>query len=181
MSYIINGGEKKSIMVFSNSKSISKSFGLFSHHFLTIPSMELEIHPGKYYQGTHHTLGTFVKNSIITGQYELCQTCFKQLMDEASNLQDVWYYPVINCETLTKGLLQNTRTFGNRGVIISIQSMISMAFVMACLLSLISMVMFGIALLLILSLIILNHFCLSYKIEYCIHLNTIKAAQLGGI
>ena len=172
---------KSMVTVFSNSKTISSSFGILSHHYLTIPSMDLEIHPGKYYQGTHHTLGTFNKNSTKTGQYELCQNCFKNFMDEATSLQDAWYYPVINCETLTKGLLQNNGMFSKNCIIISIQALISIGFIMACLLSLISNFMFIIALLSILLLIVLNNFCLSYKIEYCIHLNSVSTPQLERI
>ena len=86
MSWTINTSRQKSITIFSNSKSIGKSFGLFSHHYLTIPFSELEIHLGKYYQGTHHTLGTFAKNSTKTGQYELCSSCFEKLMEEATYL-----------------------------------------------------------------------------------------------
>ena len=161
MKLISNGSTKESVTIFSHIKSWY--FGIFSHHYLTIPSMELEIHPGKYYQGTHHNLGTFAKNNIKTGQYELCQTCFMQLLDEATTMLDVWYYyPLINCETLTKGLLNN--------ITISTQSLIVTTFITASFLSLISIYMFIIAFLSILLLIVLNNFCFSYKVEYCLHL-----------
>ena len=151
----------QSITIFSNIKPFF--LGLLSHHYLIFPSIELEIHPGKYYYGTHHTLGTFAKNSIKTGQYNLCPKCFKKILKESECLQDAWfYYPLINCETLTNGLLNK--------IPISIQSLIVSIFTTASILSLKSIYMWNIIIISILILIVLNNFSLSYKVDYCIHL-----------
>ena len=155
----------QSITIFSNIKPVFT--GLLSHHYLSLPSIDLEIHPGKYYYGTHHNLGTFAKNSIKTGQYDLCPNCFKKFLNESNFLQNTLkYFPMINCETLTKGLLNK--------IAISYQSLIVSIFIIASILSLKSIYMFIIVILSILILIVLNNFHLSYKVEYCSHLKKSK-------
>lgn len=85
-------------------KAISSSFCFFNHFFMRIPKLELEIHPGKYVMGTHHCLN-FTKNYSIAEIKTICSKCLDELMNNADDLTPLWYYPYINCETLTRGLV----------------------------------------------------------------------------
>ncbi|UVT30872.1 ac81-like protein [Penaeus vannamei nudivirus] len=89
------------------SKSIKNTLNLFIHNYLSIPALELEIHPGRFYYGTHHTMGAFIKRSVIIKKLQFCEDCINKLLKQSYDLFKVWYYPIVNCETLTRGLTQN--------------------------------------------------------------------------
>lgn len=84
-------------------KSVKNTLGLFNHYFVRIPSLYLEIHPGAYYGGTHHNLDT-TKKYVITETIVCCNDCLDHILTESLNMTHLWYYPIINCETLTRGL-----------------------------------------------------------------------------
>ena len=75
--------------------------------YLGIPSKGLEIHPGRFFYGTHHTLGQFQNRSIPVKHIYFCDACLPLLLEEACFLDDTWYYPIMNCETLTRALTQS--------------------------------------------------------------------------
>lgn len=77
-----------------------------THYFLIVPILKLEIHPGRYYMGSYHTLG-FTKKYNVYKKSRVCEFCFKNLISLSLKLESVWFYPFINCETLTRGLLTN--------------------------------------------------------------------------
>lgn len=85
------------------SKPIKNSMGFVRHHFVRIPHLQLEIHPGQYKYGTHHTIG-FTKRYDYLYIVQVCETCLLDLYTESMELFKIWYYPIINCETLTRGL-----------------------------------------------------------------------------
>ncbi|QBB28681.1 Ac81-like protein [Homarus gammarus nudivirus] len=89
------------------SKYIANTFGIFVHNYLSIPHMDLEIHPGKFFYGTHHNLGKFHKNSCPVKKMKFCKDCLDKLLVKARYLDDIWYYPILNCETLTRALTQH--------------------------------------------------------------------------
>lgn len=84
-------------------KVIRQSFGFVKHYFLRIPEIGIEIHPGHYTRGTHHNLDT-TKNYRVYATKIVCPGCLSELQQESNDMSYVWYYPFINCETLTKGL-----------------------------------------------------------------------------
>lgn len=109
-------------------KTINSTWGLFNHYFFKIPHINLEIHPGNYKLGTHHTDG-FTKYYIEYEYRWLCNNCLKILLELSSNLYKVWYYPYINCETLTRTLIGSTPiSFQTIYVTIIIASLISCIF-----------------------------------------------------
>ena len=85
-------------------RPIRPALGVFNHHFFKIPDLDLEIHPGRYYMGTHHKVG-YVRHATVYGQLILCPDCVRAVLFESKQMEDAWYFPLINCEALTKGSL----------------------------------------------------------------------------
>jgi hypothetical protein len=88
------------ITIYLKHRRIKQSLGIFEHWFIDIPSKDIEIHPGLYNLGTHLKHGT-TKNALNYLEYTICENCFKCLVKSTFNLADVFYYPIINCESLT--------------------------------------------------------------------------------
>jgi hypothetical protein len=87
-------------IVYVKHRAIKPSFGVFDHWFFDIPDKDLEIHPGNYKFGTHLKHGT-TKNAHIYMELALCEECLNRLLRHTLSLYEVFYYPFINCETLT--------------------------------------------------------------------------------
>ena len=85
-------------------RPIRPALGVFNHHFFKIPDLDLEVHPGRYNMGTHHNIG-YVKHATIYGELILCPDCVRTVLFESKQMEDAWYFPLINCEALTKGSL----------------------------------------------------------------------------
>lgn len=85
-------------------KTMFKYVGFVNHHFLIIPELNLEIHPGHYKSGTHHTRG-FTKKYIVIEVINCNDEMYNYILSNSNDLTPLWYYPFINCETLTRGLL----------------------------------------------------------------------------
>ncbi|UHB41815.1 Ac81-like protein [Macrobrachium rosenbergii nudivirus] len=99
--------EIKGINIIIYSKTIKNTCGIFTHMYLAIPEMDLEIHPGRFFYGTHHDFGKFKNRSTKVKELQFCDKCLKVLLDESIYLFDVWYYPILNCETLSRALTQH--------------------------------------------------------------------------
>lgn len=95
--------DKEAIKIEVCGKPIAKTFGLIKHYFIRLEHPELEIHPGQYKKGTHHNL-EFTKGFEIYIKKIMCRECLQKLLKESNDMKMYWYYPFINCETLTKGL-----------------------------------------------------------------------------
>lgn len=100
-------------------RRIKASFGLYEHWFYDVPSIQVEIHPGLYRKGTHLQHGT-TKNSLTYMKIDLCNECFTKFAKLTCNMADMFYYPVINCETLA--------SFSIGGFPLSIQMIATFAF-----------------------------------------------------
>lgn len=87
------------------SKSFKNTLNIFLHNYFSIPKLSLDIHPGQFLFGTHHTKGSFPNRTNKIGEVILCEKCLKNLLEKSQNLINAWYYPIINCETLTRGLV----------------------------------------------------------------------------
>lgn len=85
--------------------TLKNSLGLVKHYFLRIPDLELEIHPGRYPMGTHHTLGFYRHTYDVIETHRVCQFCLQRTIDESTDSHSVWLYPLVNCEALTRGLV----------------------------------------------------------------------------
>lgn len=106
------------------SKSIRNTLGLVRHFFLQIPHLDLEIHCGDYKYGTHHNLG-FTKHYEQLWSVDLCRKCMDRVYDESIQLFNFWYYPIVNCETLARGLIT--------GIPVSFQTLIIAGFFISAL------------------------------------------------
>jgi len=80
-------------------KPLKLSLGLIDHWFVDIPQLNMEIHMGNYSKGTHLTSGT-TKNAHTFMDIKLCSDCTDRLVKNTIELTDIFYYPIINCETL---------------------------------------------------------------------------------
>lgn len=81
-------------------RTLKKSNNVYQHYFLRIPSMDLELHPGRYKGGCYHRLGHTV-DYRISGLFATCDECKKKLVRASYHLENAWFYPYINCETLS--------------------------------------------------------------------------------
>lgn len=144
------------------SKSIKNTLSLFTHNYFAIPALNLEIHPGQYLYGTHHDRGRFSKRSILIGKLNLCGNCLERLMKTSANLFDVWYYPLINCETLTRGLLYHDA--------ISYQTVFGIIIFTAFVIGINKPIMFIVGLFFLFILLVINNLKFIYREKECIHL-----------
>lgn len=85
------------------SKGISNSFNLIHHYFVRIPELNIEIHPGSYTKGIILPLNDTKKYSIKSKVYQ-CKNCVNLMLSYMHLTGHTWYYPMINCETLTNGI-----------------------------------------------------------------------------
>lgn len=87
-------------------KGIRSTFNIFHHYFLIIKEKDIEIHPGYYHYGTHHRLG-YTKRYIVSEVIFMCDICVDSLIESSYDLKHLWeFFPLINCETLTSGLIK---------------------------------------------------------------------------
>uniref|UniRef100_A0AAU8GBR3 Ac81-like protein n=1 Tax=Faxonius propinquus nudivirus TaxID=3139431 RepID=A0AAU8GBR3_9VIRU len=142
-------------------KHTKNTLGVLSHYFFTIPKLKLEIHPGVFYNGTHHDLGRYHKRTHKIKTFEICQNCLDFLLENAIDLKSVWYYPIINCETLTRGLIDSFP--------LSYQTVLLTICFTSFILAIHYKLMFIICFFSIFLLIILNSFYITKTIKKCIH------------
>lgn len=149
------------ITIYIYSKSIKNTMNIFTHKFFSIPDINLEIHPGQFFYGTHHTIGKFSNRSTLVGEHLMCQNCLTELLDAASDLSDIWYYPVINCETLTQGLLYHNA--------ISYQTILCTIIITSFVLGISNPIFFLFCLFCLFLLLMLNNIHLKYAKSKCVH------------
>lgn len=77
----------------------SATLGIVDHWFFDIPALNLEIHPGDYGHGTHLKSGQ-TKGAHTYKELTVCEACLNSLVKTSVYLNQVFYYPFINCETL---------------------------------------------------------------------------------
>lgn len=147
--------------VYVYSKSLNNTLRAITHLYFTIPSMGLEIHPGQFFYGTHHTIGAFRKNSICIGEKTLCDKCMNKLLIQSGDLTDAWYYPIINCESMTRGLLYDNA--------ISIQTIFLTIILTFFIIGLIESIYLYICLIFIILLILFNNVNILYSVDVCPH------------
>lgn len=147
--------------VYIYSKSLNNTLKTITHLYITIPSLDMEIHPGQFFNGTHHKLGTFSKNSICVGQKTLCKKCMDLLLLKSIDLVDAWYYPIINCETLTRGLLYDNA--------ISVQTIFLTIIVTFFIIGLMKSIYLLVCLFFIILLILFNNTTVLYSVDACPH------------
>lgn len=80
-------------------RPMKNTLGIFDHWFLESESPKLEIHMGNYAGGTHRCIGN-TKNSHTYSVIYLCEDCNNKILKNTSELERVFYFPFINCETL---------------------------------------------------------------------------------
>lgn len=159
MEYIVDG-TTYTVNVYT--KYIKNTCGLFVHNYLTIPAIELEIHPGRFYYGTHHTLGRFKRNSMCVKQMLFCSVCIRDLLQRSLDLVDIWWYPILNCETLTRGLTQHFPLSIQTLLITGIFTTFIMGFKYSC--------FFIITIILSLMLLLYNNTSYKFLKDCCVHL-----------
>lgn len=96
---------EQSITIEVCTTNVKHTFGLIKHYYLRLPDKNLEIHPGRYRMGSHHTLGYMRKEYNVIECLNVCNECYKHVIGDSLQLHDVWAYPFINCESLTRGII----------------------------------------------------------------------------
>jgi hypothetical protein len=87
------------------SRLIRRSGYVFRHYWLVLPdSLQVEIHPGNYHLGSIHNMNT-TKHGELSSETILCAQCTEELLNSISQMPDLWYFPLINCESLSRGLI----------------------------------------------------------------------------
>ena len=157
--------ENKSIEILVCRKPIRKSLGLINHFFLIIPEKQIELHPGEYYFGSYHTAG-FTKSYTVYEKFYVCKDCYEKLIEKSKKLSNIWYYPYVNCETLSRGLVGDFA--------ISHQFVLFTLIGLSTILCFISLYFIILIVLLILLLIYINNFYYPLNTSLCVHLNDDK-------
>lgn len=87
---------------------ISRQIWAF-HYFIRIPSLNIEIHPGFYTKGSILSIGR-TKNYTIFSRTMQCDKCINKMLSlcDDTTATHAWFYPLINCETFTRGLCMGT-------------------------------------------------------------------------
>ena len=142
-------------------KYLKNTFGVFVHNYIAIPELELEIHPGRFFFGTHHDFGTFKKRSEPVKTMTFCKSCLKHLLQKAQNLDDTWYYPIVNCEALTRGLTQH--------VPISFQTILITGIFTTFILGIQHNILFIVSFLFLVLLLFYNNSCYKWLGDSCVH------------
>ncbi|QLI62442.1 Ac81 [Dikerogammarus haemobaphes nudivirus] len=148
--------------VFIYSKAINKTLRVITHIYFTIPSLDLEIHPGQFFNGTHHKLGTFKRESVKIGEKKLCDICLQKLLQISLDLTSAWYYPIINCESLTRGLIYTNP--------ISLQTIFLTIILTFFIIGILTPIYFFCSLFFTISLIVHNNINIFYSVDMCLHL-----------
>jgi len=101
--------DDRTFTVFALCYPMNKTAKLLNHHFIYIPRLKLEIHPGEYDGGTHRTISKDcppTPRAHVYNKYECCAACINSLLITSHSIADAWYwYPLVNCETLTSTLM----------------------------------------------------------------------------
>lgn len=97
-------------------KPIKSVFGIYNHYFLLIEEIDMEIHPGHYKYGVYMRAGS-TKGYSVESNVMLCPLCLNGLINLVRTLEEVWFYPYINCETLSKGLTIGKKAISNQLVL----------------------------------------------------------------
>ncbi|UBZ25666.1 Ac81-like protein [Carcinus maenas nudivirus] len=145
-------------------KYLKNTLGIFVHNYIAIPSMELEIHPGRFLYGTHHNYGKFKKRSCVVKKMKFCDICMERMLTQANDLSNIWYYPILNCETLTRGLTQH--------VPISVQTILITGIFTTFIIGIQNPKLFIITFLLIIIQLIYNNSSYKLLTDHCIHYDT---------
>ena len=147
------------------SRQIRRSGYMFRHFWIELPEIGLEIHPGNYFLGSFHNIGT-TKYGTLFAETLLCGNCALDLIENIHYTSDVWYFPLINCESITRGLCGDTP--------VSWQVLITTLAITCIVLSLIWFPILIIGLILFTILVITNEILpravLTTKYRSCIHL-----------
>lgn len=147
------------------SKSIRNTLGFVHHFFLQVPHLDMEIHCGEYKNGSHHYIG-HTKHFDQLWSMDLCETCMNQLYHESTQLFKFWYYPIVNCETLARGLVS--------GVSISFQTLIIAGLSITTLALFTNLKWIVIVVVLLLLLVIVNNLYRGSSNQKCMHITTSK-------
>nr|WOZ57658.1 ac81-like protein [Menippe mercenaria nudivirus] len=136
--------------------------GFFVHNYLAIPAFDLEIHPGRFFYGTHHNYGAFKNRSYCVKSMQFCKKCVTVLLKQSENQDSTWWYPIMNCETLTRGLTQHLP--------LSIQTILITGIFTTFILGIEKATFFIVTIIFILMLLIYNN--TSYKLlkDRCVHI-----------
>lgn len=151
--------KKYHIIIYS--KSIKNTLNLIIHNYIAIPELNLEIHPGRFYYGTHHDIGKFKNRSEIITEMYFCKDCLDYLLYRARSLFDIWYYPILNCETLTRGLTQHFP--------LSIQTVLITGIFTSFIIGISNPIFFALTFFFILILLIYNNTKIKHFKASCIH------------
>jgi len=152
---------------------VNKTFRIITHIYFTIPSLNLEIHPGQFFHGTHHTLGAFKRASVCVGEKKLCEKCLKDLLRNSINLTDAWYYPVINCETMTRGLIYTNP--------ISIQTIFLTIIITFFIIGILTPIYLLGSLFFTIGLILFNNINVLYSVDTCEHYSVFENGSYSNI
>ena len=90
---------KETFIVYLKHRPTRATLGIVDHWFFDIPALNLEIHPGDYGHGTHLKSGQ-TKGAHVYKELTICEICLNRLVKTSVYLNQVFYYPFINCETL---------------------------------------------------------------------------------
>lgn len=90
---------KDAFVVYLKHRPTQATLGIVDHWFFDIPALNLEIHPGDYGHGTHLKSGQ-TKEAHTYKELVVCEDCLNRLVKTSVHLNQVFYYPFINCETL---------------------------------------------------------------------------------
>jgi hypothetical protein len=90
---------KDAYVVYLKHRPTRPTLGIIDHWFFDIPALNLEIHPGDYGHGTHLKSGD-TKGAHTYKELTMCDVCLNRLVQRSVYLNQVFYYPFINCETL---------------------------------------------------------------------------------
>lgn len=85
------------------SKGLRDSWYFIHHYFIRIPELNIEIHPGLYVKGVILELNA-TKQFMIKSKSYICKNCLNFLLSYIHLTKHTWFYPLINCETLTNGI-----------------------------------------------------------------------------
>lgn len=85
--------------VYLKHRPIKGTLGLIDHWYFDIPALDMEIHPGEYGKGTHLPSNS-TKGAHTYQEVTMCKKCVDKLSRTSVFLNQIFYYPFINCETL---------------------------------------------------------------------------------
>jgi hypothetical protein len=148
--------------------TIAATANILCHHFIRIPSLNLEIHPIVFRFGTHHTLGTQGGAHVVHVR-RMCESCVDQLIEQSFHLPTLTtYYPLIHCEHGAKFMM------GDPGFM-SIQTMLVTFIIVTTISSVFNPRNIAFALMLLVVLIMYNNLGpFNVKKTSCKHVRTIQ-------